>query len=202
MKRCKRGFTLIELLIVIVVIGVLSAMMMLSSTEAASSAEAIKIVNNLRNWKTAALEWYADNYERVKETGRIVREDGSDATGFRYKEAVPTGELVKYLGEGGLTVNSDGTVTDSDGGIYYTDFKIRTDIGGKEDRINGVIEWLIIYKMPDDDYKIKEKLEARAETASLINKDPVKKGNWSDPYKADTEQSINVGIRVIDFSKQ
>ncbi|MBQ6775237.1 MAG: type II secretion system protein [Synergistaceae bacterium] len=200
MKRCKRGFTLIELLIVIVVIGVLSAMMMLSSTEAASSAEAIKIVNNLRNWKTAALEWYADNYERVKETGRINVESGSD--GFRYKEAVPTGELVKYLGEGGLTVNSDGTVTDDDGGIYYTDFLIRKDIGGKEDRINGVIEWLIIYKMPDDDYKIKEKLEARAETSHLVNKTPTTEGDFHDPYKADTEQSINVGIRVIDFSKQ
>ena len=57
-NRFKRsGFTLVELLIVIVVIGVLSTMMMLSSTEAVSSAKASNIISNLRNWKTAALEW-------------------------------------------------------------------------------------------------------------------------------------------------
>ncbi|MDY6400372.1 MAG: type II secretion system protein [Synergistales bacterium] len=64
MKR--RGFTLVELLIVIVVIGVLSAMMMLSSTEAVSSAKAADIVSDLRNLKTAALAWYADNLDYVE----------------------------------------------------------------------------------------------------------------------------------------
>ena len=65
-KRAKlKGFTLVELLIVIVVIGVLSAMMMLSSTEAVSSAKAAKVINNLRQLKTAALSWYMDNYDKV-----------------------------------------------------------------------------------------------------------------------------------------
>ena len=66
MKNTKRsGFTLVELLIVIVVIGVLSAMMMLSSTEAVSSAKAADIISDLRNLKTAALAWYADNLDYV-----------------------------------------------------------------------------------------------------------------------------------------
>lgn len=66
MKR--KGFTLVELLIVIVVIGVLSAMMMLSSTEAVSSAKAADIVSDLRNLKTAALAWYADNLDYAEKT--------------------------------------------------------------------------------------------------------------------------------------
>ncbi|MBQ9419346.1 MAG: prepilin-type N-terminal cleavage/methylation domain-containing protein [Synergistaceae bacterium] len=66
-KNAKRqGFTLVELLIVIVVIGVLSAMMMLSSTEAVSSARASDIVSDLRNLKTAALAWYADNLDYIE----------------------------------------------------------------------------------------------------------------------------------------
>lgn len=60
-KSVRKGFTLVELLIVIVVIGILSAMMMLSSTEAVSSARAADIVSDLRNLKTAALAYYADN---------------------------------------------------------------------------------------------------------------------------------------------
>ena len=63
MKKMRKGFTLVELLIVIVVIGILSAMMMLSSTEATTSAKATAIVSNLRNLKTAALAYYADNMD-------------------------------------------------------------------------------------------------------------------------------------------
>ena len=79
MKNAKRemkreGFTLVELLIVIVVIGVLSAMMMLSSTEAVSSAKAADIISDLRNLKTAALAWYADNLDYV---GQLVGADGT-----------------------------------------------------------------------------------------------------------------------------
>ncbi len=83
MKR--KGFTLVELLIVIVVIGVLSAMMMLSSTEAVSSAKAADIVSDLRNLKTAALSYYADNLD----TAETV-----DVTTDTVKIAI-----IKYLGE-------------------------------------------------------------------------------------------------------
>ncbi|MBQ6773618.1 MAG: type II secretion system protein [Synergistaceae bacterium] len=58
-----KGFTLVELLIVIVVIGILSAMMMLSSSEAVSTAKATKIIADMRNLKTAALAYFADNVD-------------------------------------------------------------------------------------------------------------------------------------------
>lgn len=63
MKR--KGFTLVELLIVIVVIGILSAMMMMSSTEATTSAKVNNIISDMRNLKTAALSFYADNFDEI-----------------------------------------------------------------------------------------------------------------------------------------
>ncbi|MBR0094254.1 MAG: prepilin-type N-terminal cleavage/methylation domain-containing protein [Synergistaceae bacterium] len=86
MKR--KGFTLVELLIVIVVIGVLSAMMMLSSTEAVSSAKASDIVSDLRNLKTAALAYYADNLTAAENAS-------FDLSG------VKTG-IAKYMGNEGV----------------------------------------------------------------------------------------------------
>ncbi|MBQ6738787.1 MAG: type II secretion system protein, partial [Synergistaceae bacterium] len=87
----RKGFTLVELLIVIVVIGILSAMMMLSSTEATTSAKAAAIVSNLRNIKTAALAFYADNQSETDlDSSDVVKylkdgggdlETGYDATG-------------------------------------------------------------------------------------------------------------------------
>ena len=92
MRHKNKGFTLVELLIVIVVIGVLSAMMMLSSTEAVSSARAADIVSDLRNLKTAALAWYADNLDYVSDLGT----SSSASSGLNNKRA----EILKYMGNG------------------------------------------------------------------------------------------------------
>lgn len=78
MKMTRKGFTLVELLIVIVVIGILSAMMMLSSNEAVTTARANNIASNLRNLKTAALAYWADN---MNET---FTEAGVKAGTFKY----------------------------------------------------------------------------------------------------------------------
>lgn len=50
-----------ELLIVIIIIGILAGMMMLSTGSATDKAEAVKIVSNLRNIKSACLMYYADH---------------------------------------------------------------------------------------------------------------------------------------------
>ena len=88
MKNSRKGFTLVELLIVIVVIGVLSTMMMLSSTEAVTSAKASNIVSNLRNMKTAALAWYADNL--------------STAEGDGFSLASYESQIAKYMSNEGI----------------------------------------------------------------------------------------------------
>jgi general secretion pathway protein G len=60
MKARKGGFTLVELLIVIMIIAILAGMMLLATGSATDSAEATKIINDLRNVKSAALMFYAD----------------------------------------------------------------------------------------------------------------------------------------------
>ena len=59
MKR-RGGFTLVELLIVIMIIAILAGMMLLATGSATDSAEATKVINDLRGVKSAALMFYAD----------------------------------------------------------------------------------------------------------------------------------------------
>jgi general secretion pathway protein G len=54
------GFTLVELLLVIMIISILAGMMMLATGSATDSAEAAKIINDLRAAKSAALLLYID----------------------------------------------------------------------------------------------------------------------------------------------
>ena len=63
MKARKGGFTLVELLIVIMIIAILAGMMLLATGSATDSAEATKIINDLRNLKSAALLYYGDHLE-------------------------------------------------------------------------------------------------------------------------------------------
>ena len=96
-KTTKRsGFTLVELLIVIVVIGVLSAMMMLSSTEAVSSAKAADIISDLRNLKTAALAYYADNITTAETKDFNLQNSSADVLKYLGTNKVNAG--YKFVG--------------------------------------------------------------------------------------------------------
>ena len=55
-----RGFTLVELLIVLMIIAILSGMMMLAAGSSVDSAEATKVINDLKDIKTAATFYYID----------------------------------------------------------------------------------------------------------------------------------------------
>ena len=60
MKARKGGFTLVELLIVIMIIAILAGMMLLATGSATDSAEATKIINDLRDLKSAALLYFVE----------------------------------------------------------------------------------------------------------------------------------------------
>ncbi|MBQ3645866.1 MAG: type II secretion system protein [Synergistaceae bacterium] len=107
----RKGFTLVELLIVIVVIGILSAMMMLSSTEATTSAKAAAIVSNLRNIKTAALAFYADNQSETdldsSDVVKYLKDGGGDlGTGYDAKNATSGDWYALY------DISKEGTATE------------------------------------------------------------------------------------------
>ncbi|MDR3353533.1 MAG: prepilin-type N-terminal cleavage/methylation domain-containing protein, partial [Synergistaceae bacterium] len=60
LKSRKSGFTLVELLIVIMIIAILAGMMMIATGSATDSAEASKLVNDVRAVKSACLLFYVD----------------------------------------------------------------------------------------------------------------------------------------------
>ena len=61
MKARHGGFTLVELLIVIIIIAILAGMLLLATGSATDSADATKIINDLRNLKGATMMYYVDN---------------------------------------------------------------------------------------------------------------------------------------------
>ena len=69
LKARKGGFTLVELLIVIIIIAILAGMLLLTTGAATDRAEATKIINDLRNMKSATLILV----ELSVDAGRVAR---------------------------------------------------------------------------------------------------------------------------------
>jgi general secretion pathway protein G len=67
-KSGNRGFTLVELLIVTVIIGILAGLMMLTMGSATDSAEAAKLVADLRGLKASSAQYYLD-YDTLPSEG-------------------------------------------------------------------------------------------------------------------------------------
>ena len=196
----KKGFTLVELLIVIVVIGVLSAMMMLSSTEAVSSARAASIINDMRVLKTAVLEWYADNHERVGKFGdeyyiyTDITKKGKSKGKF-LGEYIETKEgkadIEKYLGNSGANLLGDPhSGLNKLFGSYFLTSETRGEVskavseGTAEKQKHTGCSWYVGYRFRTNEDKVKEKLQARATSLGLIG-GSIK--NVSDTYEAPGE---------------
>ena len=159
-----RGFTLVELLTVIVVIGVLSAMMMLSSTEAVSSAKAADIISDMRNLKTATLEWYADNISTLKIDDywlQLPLVNGGAKSHIQNLVHSDPSLIKKYLNNENLKLNTGGSGEDwaEAGGYSIND--------GNSDRSC----WFVVYRIANDDKSeasLRSKLQSRAESVGLL----------------------------------
>lgn len=87
-----KGFTLVEMLIVVIIIGILSGIYALSAGSAADKAEATRIIANLRNLKSAAVMYFADNnewpvattFDGTTSTSYDKYLDGKPANGYAY----------------------------------------------------------------------------------------------------------------------
>lgn len=200
MIQKRKGFTLIELLIVIVVIGILSAMMMFSSTEAVSSAKASNIIANMRNLRTAAIAWYADNESRVvfRKEGQYYgyRVDGvADAFNTIKKTSLLGGnhtkpsnlrsEIIKYI-------TGDGASNIDDCYQFATrDYK----------------HWYVMYKMGNDlkkiDKRVQDKLKGRAKSVGLIKYSPDNNSTYKEDYFDGTynkyEKGFYVAMKIMSF---
>lgn len=189
-KFNRKGFTLVELLIVIVVIGVLSTMMMLSSTEAVSSARAAKIINDLRNLKTATLAWYADNLNRV-----VQDSNGYQIVTNGVKQKIDnfardhSDEILKYLNaENSIRLKNPEANKETVGAYVLHDV----------DQKKGI--WLAGYKFFNDtkdaDNRLMEKLAARAKEVGLKNQNNVEY-TWTK--NGDTDKYVY--INILNFSE-
>ena len=160
-NKSRKGFTLVELLIVIVVIGILSAMMMLSSTEAVTSSKANNIISNLRNLKTAAIAWHidsADHFEKgIEKTGTTENEVNDDAAKCKIWE--------KYLSSGESISNDQYVLYMTASGDFYVKAKLEGIVPSKRERKS-----------------VQEKLEKKASSIGLLNKDFTKYNKEDDVY--------------------
>jgi general secretion pathway protein G len=122
MKARKGGFTLVELLIVIMIIAILAGMMLLATGSATDNAEATKVINDLRNLKSAALLYYGDNNTWPTGSQATVLNRYSDRPIVKANASDTVGRYVVTIG---------GEYTD-DGGNYRVNLGVTLEAAAKE----------------------------------------------------------------------
>lgn len=201
-KTMHRGFTLLELLIVIVVIGILSAMLMLSASNIATSADATNIINNLKHMKTATMEWYTDNIDKITPDGYVIV-NGSEYDGNikgrknNFADFIHATDIAPYL-DGQFKTDEIpygvSSIQDGSDYIYFTAHKENSD---------KTLTWLVGCHMPINNHRLKEKLESRAGSTGLL----YFKNGTLGRYTADSMRGqgagldMNVYMEVMNFSK-
>ena len=149
--KARKGFTLVELLIVIAIVGVLAAMMTLSSTNATASADAAKILNNLRAVRTAAQQFYFDYPDLHSDTKDKWVETKTDGTEAKFRSVM--GEYIDVTLNGTTNTNS---------------YALRLYGGTNDDTIATNAEWYVCYSFDVDiTAAVKNRLAGQAKTQGL-----------------------------------
>lgn len=122
---CK-GFTLAEVLLVIAIIGVLSGMMMIASSESVKTTEANNIVNNLRNFASAAMTFYTDSMDHFTATSKATSNDPADLKTY----------VVKYMYNGGNSIQNSGDYyVKNNNGKWWVGYDIPANSDGIKTRL-------------------------------------------------------------------
>lgn len=157
-KGARKGFTLVELLIVIIIIGILAGAMMLVAGTSRDSAEASRIISDLRSVKAAALMMLADNPMGFTTAmwGELDT-DPSPLNKYLDRPLVKDNHLFTFVNNGKIItqkLNDNGTPG------YTTDDYWETD--SSEDA------WLIGYDLIGVRDGVKKNLENQAQSAGLF----------------------------------
>lgn len=173
-KSRRSGFTLVELLIVIMIIAILAGMMMLATGSATDTANATRIINDLRTVKTAVtiiLAEYGATADDV-EKGEI-KLNAQDAAGAGYAQG-DAGAVLDwfFIMSNKLPSAMDVPLWSGAGqGYSFMHKKASIDFGGTK-----VDRWLSGFTLNnayDFDYikdpRVQKKLEDQAEAVGLYN---------------------------------
>lgn len=121
-KFMRKGFTLAEVLLVIAIIGVLSGMMMVASSESVKTTEANNIVNNLRNFASAAMTFYTDSMDHFTATSN----DPANLNTY----------VVKYMYNGGNSIQNSGDYyVKNNNGKWWVGYDIPANSDGIKTRL-------------------------------------------------------------------
>lgn len=156
-KGARKGFTLVELLIVIIIIGILAGAMMLVAGTSRDSAEASRIISDLRSVKAAALMMLADNPMGFTTAmwGQLDT-DPSPLNKYLDRPLVKDNHLFTFVNNGKIVTKKyvDDNPDDNTPGNWVNDTS--------EDA------WLIGYNLSGVRAGVKKNLESQAQSAGLF----------------------------------
>lgn len=157
-RGARKGFTLVELLIVIIIIGILAGAMMLVAGASRDSAEASRIISDLRSVKAAALMMLTDNPTGfTADMWDDLNDDPSPINKYLDRPLVKGNHPFTFVNDGIIEtkkIDDNGTPSDTNDDEWVTDTQ--------EDA------WLIGYNLSGVRTGVKDNLEKQAQSAGLF----------------------------------
>jgi len=185
-RGARKGFTLVELLIVIIIIGILAGAMMLVAGTSRDSAEASKIISDLRAVKSAALIWLTENPTIPDSTWDDLEGDPSQISAYLDKPLTTGHPFLFDLGD--LTVE-------------VIDIPADPDVPGSEPTTKPVTDtvWLVGYKLDGVRNGVKRNLEKQAKSVGLYGSDVINLTDPNDPgyYVAGEDNNNNIVYVIV-----